>query len=45
MTQAQTAGGGVVPQPGKENERVFDAVFPSDLMHDLPCLPEAAHDG
>jgi hypothetical protein len=45
MTQAQTAGGGVVPQPGKENERVFDAVFPSDLMLDLPCLPEAAHDG
>jgi hypothetical protein len=44
MTQAQTAGGGVTPQPGKENERVFDAVFPSDLMLDLPCLPEAKRD-
>ena len=44
MTQAQTAGGGVTPQPGKENERVFGSVFPSDLMLDLPCLPEATRD-
>jgi hypothetical protein len=45
MTQAQTAGGGVTPQPGRENERVFSAVFPSELMLDLPCLPEATRDG
>jgi hypothetical protein len=44
MTQAQTAGGGIIPQPGKENERVFRSVFPSDLMLDLPCLPEAKRD-
>jgi hypothetical protein len=41
MTQAQTAAGGVAPRPGEENDRVFDAVFPSDLMTRLPCLPEA----
>ena len=45
MTQAQTAGGGITPQPGSENERVFGSVFPSDLMLDLPCLPEARRDG
>jgi Type I phosphodiesterase / nucleotide pyrophosphatase len=44
MTQAETAGGGITPQPGKENERVFRSVFPSDLMLDLPCLPEAKRD-
>lgn len=41
LTQAQTAGGGVTPIPGHENDQVFQAVFPSDLMPDLPCLPEA----
>jgi hypothetical protein len=44
MTQAETAGGGITPQPGEENERVFRSVFPSDLMLDLPCLPEAKRD-
>ena len=42
LTQAQTAGGGVSPNPGQENDPVFQAVFPSSLMEDLPCLPEAA---
>lgn len=40
LTQADTAGGGVSPQPGRENDPVFQAVFPSDLMLDLACLPE-----
>lgn len=40
LTQADTAGGGVTPQPGRENDPVFQAVFPSDLMLDLSCLPE-----
>ena len=41
FTQAQTAGGGVVPNPGQENDTVMQAAFPSALMPDLPCLPEA----
>jgi hypothetical protein len=41
MTQAQTAGGGIRSQPGEENTRVFQAVFPSELLAELPCLPEA----
>jgi hypothetical protein len=41
FTQAQTAGGGVVPIPGQEHDVVMAAAFPSALMHDLPCLPEA----
>jgi len=44
MTQGQTAGGGITPQPGEEDSRVFGSVFPSDLMTDLPCLPEARED-
>ena len=42
FTQAQTAGGGVVPNPGQEDDAVMQAAFPSALMQDLPCLPEAA---
>ncbi len=41
FSQAQTAGGGVVPNPGQENDVVMTAAFPSALMQDLPCLPEA----
>jgi len=41
FTQAQTAGGGVVPLPGQDNETVMEAAFPSAMMQDLPCLPEA----
>ena len=42
LTQAQTAGGGITPNPGQENDPVFAAVFPSSIMEHLPCLPEAA---
>jgi hypothetical protein len=42
FTQAETAGGGIVPNPGEENDPVMAAAFPSALMQDLPCLPEAA---
>jgi hypothetical protein len=41
LTQAQTAGGGVTPNPGQENDPVFSAVIPSSIFSDLPCLPEA----
>jgi hypothetical protein len=41
LTQADTAGGGVTPQPGHEDDPVFQAVFPTDLLTRLPCLPEA----
>jgi predicted AlkP superfamily pyrophosphatase or phosphodiesterase len=41
LTQAQTTGGGVTPIPGHANDKVFQAVFPSALMQNLPCLPEA----
>ena len=42
LTQAQTSGGGITPNPGQENDPVFAAVFPSTIMENLPCLPEAA---
>jgi hypothetical protein len=42
LTQTDTSGGGVTPNPGQENDPVFQAVFPSSLLPDLPCLPEAA---
>jgi predicted AlkP superfamily pyrophosphatase or phosphodiesterase len=41
LTQAETSGGGVTPNPGQENDPVFQAVFPSSLLPNLPCLPEA----
>ena len=44
LTQADTAGGGVTPEPGHEGDPVFQAAFPSDLMASLPCLPEARRD-
>jgi hypothetical protein len=43
LTQAQTSGGGVTPNPGQENDQVFSAVFPSSILPTLPCLPEAKH--
>jgi hypothetical protein len=30
----------VTPAPGTEDEPAFQAVFPSDLLLDLPCLPD-----
>jgi predicted AlkP superfamily pyrophosphatase or phosphodiesterase len=41
LTQADTAAGGIKPIPGHEKDPVFVAAFPSDMMKDLPCLPEA----
>jgi hypothetical protein len=41
LTQADTAGGGVSPQPGHEGDQVFEAVFPTALLTQMPCLPEA----
>jgi hypothetical protein len=41
LTQAQTAGGGTTVDPATANDRVFQAAFPSALMTQLPCLPEA----
>ena len=41
FTQAQTAAGGVEPNPGQENDVVMTAAFPSAIMQNLPCLPEA----
>jgi hypothetical protein len=38
LTQAETSGGGVTPNPGQENDPVFQAVFPSSILPDLPCL-------
>jgi arylsulfatase A-like enzyme len=40
LTRADTAGGGVTPAPGTEDEPAFQAVFPSDLLLHLPCLPD-----
>jgi hypothetical protein len=40
LTQAQTAGSGVTPNPGQADDPVFAAAFPSRLMRELPCLPE-----
>jgi type I phosphodiesterase/nucleotide pyrophosphatase len=41
LTEAETAGPGVSPRPGEADSPVFAAVFPSDLMPSLGCLPEA----
>jgi arylsulfatase A-like enzyme len=41
LTQTDTSGGGVVPNPGQESDPVFQAVFPSSILPNLPCLPEA----
>ncbi|MDH5225638.1 MAG: hypothetical protein OEW46_12810, partial [Actinomycetota bacterium] len=41
FTQAETAAGGVVPNPGEQGDPVMQAAFPSAMMQDLPCLPEA----
>ena len=43
LTQQQTAGPGQTVDPATANDKVFQAAFPSALMQDLPCLPEAQH--
>jgi hypothetical protein len=42
LTQAQTAVPNETVDPATANDKVFEAAFPSPLMQDLPCLPEAA---
>ncbi len=42
LTQAQTAAPTQTVDPATANDTVFQAAFPSALMQDLPCLPEAA---
>jgi hypothetical protein len=39
LTKAQTQGGGQTIPPGQEGDEVFEAVFPSDILDRLPCLP------
>lgn len=41
LTETQTAGVGVVVPPDEQSDLVFQAAFPSAIMHTLPCLPEA----
>jgi hypothetical protein len=41
LTKADTAQTGVVVPPEEADDRVFEAAFPSSIMQDLPCLPEA----
>ncbi len=42
LTQAQTIAPNQSVDPATANDTVFQAAFPSALMQDLPCLPEAA---
>ncbi|MGQ0670415.1 MAG: alkaline phosphatase family protein [Actinomycetota bacterium] len=41
FTQAETASPGVTVNPATANDPVFQAAFPSSIMRNLPCLPEA----
>ncbi len=41
LTQAQAAKPTRPPLPGHENDLVFAGAFPTSLMDQLPCLPEA----
>ena len=38
LTKAQTRTSGQALPPGQEDDRVFEAVFPSDILDRLPCL-------
>ncbi len=40
-TKGNTAATGVVVTASEQNEKVFSAAFPSKLMNNLGCLPEA----
>ena len=42
LTQSQTLSPNQTLDPATANEPVFQAAFPSALMQELPCLPEAA---
>ena len=41
LTEAQTVGEGVAIPADEQDDRVFQAAFPSSIMPTLPCLPEA----
>jgi hypothetical protein len=41
LTQSQTFKPGGEPRPGHEDDPVFSGAFPTSLMDQLPCLPEA----
>lgn len=41
LTEAETAGPGMSPPPREAGTPAFAAVFPSELMPRLECLPEA----
>ena len=41
LTEGDTAPPGVTVPPDEVDALVFEAAFPSSLMADLPCLPEA----
>ena len=41
LTKADTAQPGVVVPAGEADDLVFQAAFPSEIMQDLACLPEA----
>jgi hypothetical protein len=41
LTRGETTGAGVYVPPQHEDDAVFQAAFPSAMMRNLPCLPEA----
>jgi hypothetical protein len=41
LTKNQAKGEGVQVPAAEQNDTVFEAAFPSEMMDDLPCLPEA----
>jgi Type I phosphodiesterase / nucleotide pyrophosphatase len=45
MTEGQAAGLGVTVPASDQTTKVFDAVFPAEMMPKLSCLPEARQHG
>jgi hypothetical protein len=41
LTESDVAGAGVYVDPEHANDTVFQAAYPSSIMRNLPCLPEA----
>jgi hypothetical protein len=41
LTKADTAQPGVVVPTDEADDPIFQAAFPSEIMDDLACLPEA----
>jgi arylsulfatase A-like enzyme len=37
LTQSETEGSGITAQPGHENDLVFQSVFPTAMLADVPC--------